>query len=223
MKKSIQELAANVLDYVAQRSGIDVYEQGKDEHESESLVEAQRSRELATLHKTIAQCQECQLCTTRTQAVPGSGSCGARVFIVGEAPGFEEDRRGKPFVGASGNYLDKWLTAISLDRARDVFISNVVKCRPPDNRNPHIGEIQSCMPYLHTQIALVRPKTVLALGRFAAHTLLDTQESIRRLRMTTHNYKDIPVVVSYHPSAVLRNPSLRKQVWEDLQKLQKLL
>jgi len=143
-------------------------------------------------------------------------------MFVGEGPGAEEDRTGRPFVGAAGQYLDKWIASIALDRSR-CYIANCVKCRPPQNREPHPDEIGACLPYLERQIAAVRPRLICCLGRIAAQTLLGTTSSLGGLRGRIHQRKGIPVVVTYHPSAVLRDQSLRKPVWEDLKVVQKLL
>jgi uracil-DNA glycosylase len=159
----------------------------------------------------------------RTVTVPGEGTLDAAVMFVGEGPGAEEDRTGRPFVGAAGQYLDTWLPPIGLDRAR-VFIANCVKCRPPQNREPHPEETGACLPFLERQIALVRPRVICCLGRIAAQTLLGTTDSLGKLRGRVHDRGGIPVVVTYHPSAVLRDKAqLRKPVWEDLKLLKSLL
>ncbi|AEJ62132.1 phage SPO1 DNA polymerase-related protein [Spirochaeta thermophila DSM 6578] len=181
------------------------------------------ARTLGALHEQVRACNRCDLARTRRQAVPGTGRVGLPVMVVGEAPGADEDVKGEPFVGRAGQYLDKWLAAIGLQRGRDVFITNVVKCRPPGNRDPRPDEISACLPFLEAQIALVRPRAILTVGRFAASTLLGTQEGISRLRGRVYRYRDIPLVPTYHPSAVLRDPSLRRPVWEDLKLLSSVL
>ena len=167
---------------------------------------------------------KCTLSANRTVTVPGEGSVDPPVMFVGEGPGAEEDRTGRPFVGAAGQYLDTWLKPIGLERSQ-CFIANCVKCRPPQNREPHPDEIGACLPYLERQIAAVRPKIICCLGRIAAQTLLGTTSSLGALaagRCTTGT--GIPVVVTYHPSAVLRDKAgLRKPVWDDLKLLQRLL
>ncbi len=172
--------------------------------------------DLVELSDTVKQCTLCSLHEKRRSTVFGTGSAGAKLMVIGEAPGENEDRSGLPFVGKAGEYLDAWLSAISLDRNRDVYIANVVKCRPPGNRDPHPEEVEHCSPYLKHQIALVRPQMILCLGRFAAHFILETTDSLSRLRGTIYRYHDIPTLVTYHPSAVLRTPGLRGAVWEDL-------
>lgn len=127
-----------------------------------------------------------------------------------------EDRSGKPFVGKAGEYLDAWLSAISLSRSSDIYITNVVKCRPPHNRDPEPPEVSACLPYLRRQIELVQPRMILCLGRYASQTILENRNPLRALRGTIHRYHEIPTVVTYHPAAVLRNTDLRKEVWQDL-------
>jgi DNA polymerase len=141
------------------------------------------------------------------------------VMVIGEGPGGDEDRQGLPFVGRAGQYLDKWLEALGLSRDRDVYIANIVKCRPPGNRDPQTREIEACTPYLRRQIDIIRPKTILALGRFAAAWLTGSVQSLGKMRGRTFDFKGVPVVVTYHPSGVLRNPEYRRPVWEDLKRL----
>lgn len=183
---------------------------------------ADRSGLLSAVAAEVSACVKCGLSANRTATVPGEGAVDAPVMFVGEGPGAEEDRTGRPFVGAAGQYLDKWLKSIDLDRSA-CYIANCVKCRPPQNREPHPDEIGACLPYLERQIAAVRPRLICCLGRIAAQTLLGTTSSLGALRGKVHQRKGIPVVVTYHPSAVLRDQSLRKPVWEDLKVLQRLL
>ena len=182
-----------------------------------------RSSALAVVAAEVAACAKCGLSANRTVTVPGEGVVNPPVMFVGEGPGAEEDRTGRPFVGAAGKYLDTWLGPIGLTRPQ-VFIANCVKCRPPQNREPHPDEIGACLPYLERQIAAVKPKVICCLGRIAAQTLLGTASSLGSLRGKVHQRHGIPVVVTYHPSAVLRDKAgLRKPVWDDLQLLQRLL
>ncbi len=169
------------------------------------------------LAQRVAQCQECQLCKTRQQTVFGDGNQLAKWLVVGEAPGAEEDRQGKPFVGRAGKLLDNMLQAIGLSR-ETAYIANIVKCRPPANRDPHVDERQQCLGFLHRQIELLEPRIILVLGRVAAHTLLETEEPIGRLRGREFNYgaAAIPVVVTYHPAYLLRSPLEKRKVWDDL-------
>jgi uracil-DNA glycosylase len=168
------------------------------------------------LADAVAHCTQCKLSATRTQGVLGVGDRNADWLIVGEAPGADEDRLGEPFVGQAGKLLDAMLAAIGLARGDNVYIANVLKSRPPGNRNPEPDEIAACMPYLLNQIALIQPKIILALGRFAAQTLLDTDEAIGRLRGRVHRFQDVPLVVTYHPAYLLRNLPDKARAWEDL-------
>jgi uracil-DNA glycosylase family 4 len=170
----------------------------------------------------VASCTRCPLYQTATNPVPGTGDPRARLMVVGEAPGATEDQQGKPFVGAAGQLLTKILAAIQLSRD-DVFITNVLKHRPPLNRNPQPHEVQACSPYLLRQLELVRPKAILALGTFASQTLLQTNQGIGALRGSVHRYYGIPLVVTYHPAALLRNPSWKRPTWEDVQLVRRIL
>jgi len=175
---------------------------------------------LRVLQAMVATCTKCRLCEGRTMTVFGEGSAPARVMVIGEGPGAEEDKSGRPFVGRAGEYLDSWLKAIHLERGKGVYIANIVKCRPPNNRDPQGDEREACMPYLKRQIQLVKPQVILLLGRTAAQALLETADGVGALRGRYHRWEGIPVVVTYHPAAVLRNTdTLRRPVWEDLQKV----
>lgn len=168
------------------------------------------------LRKAVSSCTRCDLHRTRTQGVFGVGDPHAQWLIVGEAPGADEDRLGEPFVGQAGRLLDAMLAAIGLKRGENVYIANVLKSRPPKNRDPNPQEVAACLPYLERQIDLIQPKLVLALGRFAAQSLLVTDTAISRLRGQVHSYRGIPLVVTYHPAYLLRNPADKARVWEDL-------
>ena len=170
----------------------------------------------------VASCTRCPLYSTATNPVPGEGNPNADFMCVGEAPGATEDETGRPFVGAAGQLLTKILGAIDLKR-EDVFICNVLKHRPPGNRNPRPEEVTACGPYLIRQIELIRPKVILALGTFAAQTLLDTKLSIGKLRGHVHRYYGVPLVVTYHPAALLRNPGWKRPTWEDVQLARRIL
>jgi len=169
-----------------------------------------------SLEADIRSCSACALCERRTQAVPGVGDRQAGWMFVGEGPGSEEDQRGEPFVGPAGKLLDNMLAAIGLQRGEDVYIANAVKCRPPHNRTPAPEEIGSCRPYLERQIALVKPAVLVALGRPAALALLETEVSIGAARGRNFDYRGIPVVVTYHPAYLLRNPQDKGKAWADL-------
>ncbi|HEY9594470.1 MAG TPA: uracil-DNA glycosylase [Spirochaetia bacterium] len=179
--------------------------------------------EIAAVAREVAVCTKCGLSVGRTRAVPGEGPLSPPVMFIGEGPGADEDRSGRPFVGAAGQYLDTWLTPIGLAR-ESCFIANGVKCRPPQNREPHPDELVACLPYLERQIQAVRPRVICCLGRIAAQSVLGTTKGVGELRGKVHDRKGIPVVVTYHPSAVLRDKAgLRKPVWEDLKLLRTLL
>ena len=176
------------------------------------------------LERTIRACTACGLCATRTQAVPGVGNVSADLLVIGEAPGQEEDRRGEPFVGRAGQLLDRMLAAIGLDR-QTVYITNVLKCRPPNNRDPKAEEVQACAAYLRRQIELIQPKAILSVGRISAQSLLGTDESIGRLRECWHRYgpRDTPLRVTYHPAYLLRSPAQKRKSWSDLKAVRSLL
>jgi len=170
----------------------------------------------ALLEAEIRACTRCPLHATRLHAVPGSGDLQADWLIIGEAPGAEEDRQGEPFVGQAGHLLNAMLAAIDLKRGEKVYIANILKSRPPANRDPAPDEIMACLPYLERQIALIRPRIILALGRFAAQTLLGTDTPVSRLRGQVHTYQGLPLVVTYHPAYLLRTPADKGRAWADL-------
>jgi len=179
--------------------------------------------EWEALRAEVAACRKCGLCETRTQTVFGVGDPRARWLIVGEAPGAEEDRRGEPFVGRAGQLLDSMLRAVGLSR-ETAFIANVLKCRPPGNRDPRPDEVANCLPYLERQIALIEPQVMLAVGRISAQTLLGTDAPVARLRGRVHRHgeRGIPLVVTYHPAYLLRAPAEKRKAWEDLKLAQGL-
>ena len=170
------------------------------------------------LRSEVLQCTRCPLHLTRTQGVFGVGPQRADWLVIGEAPGAEEDRRGEPFVGAAGQLLDAMLRAIGLDRRTNVYIANVLKSRPPGNRDPRPEEVAACLPYLVRQIALLQPKIMLAVGRIAAQNLLATNVPLGRLRGQVHRFGELntPLVVTYHPAYLLRTPADKRKAWEDL-------
>ena len=167
------------------------------------------------LQAEVANCTKCALCATRTQTVFGAGNKQADWMLVGEAPGQHEDEQGLPFVGKAGLLLTEMLRAIGLTR-EEVFITNILKCRPPNNRDPHAGEVESCNDYLQRQQKLIQPKIILAIGRIAAQTLLKTDEPLARLRGKVHIFNNTPVVVVYHPAYLLRSLSEKRKAWLDL-------
>jgi DNA polymerase len=164
----------------------------------------------------VASCTACGLCRTRKKTVPGVGDVNADWLFVGEAPGAEEDATGEPFVGQAGRLLDNMLAALGLARDKNVYIANVQKCRPPGNRTPEPAEIEACRPYLDRQIALIRPRLIVALGKSAATTLLGKEATIASLRGRVHRYRDVPLVVTYHPAYLLRTLLDKAKAWEDL-------
>jgi DNA polymerase len=177
--------------------------------------------DLGGLCAEVARCTRCPLSETRTKTVCGDGDPGARIVFIGEAPGREEDLQGIPFVGRAGKLLDKMLAAIGFDRS-NVYIANILKCRPPGNRDPIEEETAACEPYLARQLELIRPAVICALGRVAGQTLLGTKAPLRALREGVHWYNGIRVFVTYHPAALLRNPNLKRDAWEDMKALRRL-
>ena len=188
--------------------------------ESAKAAGAIGDMDLPALESAIRSCTLCNLCESRTQAVPGVGNPAADLLIIGEAPGQEEDRRGEPFVGRAGQLLDRMLAAIGLDREQ-VYITNVLKCRPPKNRDPKPDEVRACSPYLRRQIELIGPRAILAVGRVSAQMLLETGETIGRLRGRWHRFgpQDTPLLVTYHPAYLLRSPAEKRKAWEDLKRV----
>lgn len=161
-------------------------------------------------------CTACALAKTRRKSVPGVGDVRAEWLFVGEAPGSEEDAKGEPFVGQAGKLLDAMLAALGMKRGENVYIANVLKCRPPNNRTPEPREVEACRPYLDRQIALIQPRLVVALGKSAATTLLDVEATIASLRGRVHRYRGVPLIVTYHPAYLLRNLPDKAKAWEDL-------
>lgn len=177
-----------------------------------------KETEMSLLRNTAEHCLKCGLAGTRKNVVFGAGSINARLVFIGEAPGREEDIQGKPFVGEAGKLLTKIIDAMGLKR-EDVYICNILKCRPPNNRNPLPEEISSCIDYLNKQIQYIKPKIICGLGKFASQTLLDTQIPITKLRGNWHEFKGIRFMPTYHPAYLLRNPRDKKFVWQDMKKI----
>ncbi len=177
---------------------------------------------LAEIRRDLGDCTRCALCPSRTHIVFGEGNPGAKLVFVGEGPGVDEDRCGQPFVGAAGQLLTKIIAAMGLTR-ETVYICNIVKCRPPGNRNPAPEEIGHCLPFLKRQLAAIHPRAICALGSVAARTLLETQTPISRLRGRFHEVMGIPVMPTFHPAYLLRNPERKRDVWDDVQQIMKLL
>ena len=181
-----------------------------------------RGRALSELAAAVAACRACSLCSTRTQTVFADGDPAARLLFVGEAPGRDEDAQGLPFVGRAGQLLNKMIAAIDLKREA-VYICNVLKCRPPDNRVPAPDEVERCRPFLERQIALVKPALICALGLSATQALLQTKSSMASMRGKTFAFRGVPVIPTYHPAALLRNPGLKREAWADLQRVRDFL
>ncbi|MEJ2094228.1 MAG: uracil-DNA glycosylase [Gammaproteobacteria bacterium] len=214
--------------YYLQQMGIDVYLQRSEKPDNTDDVVAEPASSFdsaawETLRREVAACEKCELYKGRTQTVFGVGNPKADWLIIGEAPGAEEDRQGKPFVGRAGKLLNAMLLAIGLQR-EEVFIANILKCRPPNNRDPRPEEVASCKNYLRIQIEMIQPRIILAVGRVAAQNLLETDIPIGRMRGQRYQYADtgIPVVVSYHPAYLLRSPREKRKAWQDLQTAQQI-
>ncbi len=218
-----QEVLADLKAYLLylQRLGVDVLPAKKAIKRFLDLDVSLPARSLAELYQEIESCTKCKLHRTRTQAVPGEGREDAKLMLVGEAPGRDEDLEGRPFVGRAGKLLDQMLAAIKIKRA-EVYITNVVKCRPPGNRTPDPDEIEACLPYLAQQIKLIHPRVICTLGLIAAQAILATTEPLSRLRGKVHGRDGIKVVVTYHPAFLLRFPARKREAWEDLKLLKRI-
>ena len=177
---------------------------------------------LEQIAQVVSTCTKCPLHATRTHTVPGEGAVKARLMFIGEAPGVDEDRLGRPFVGAAGQLLDKMIKGMGLARDQ-VFIANILKCRPPGNRDPQDDEVAACIPYLRAQIALIRPEVICSLGRHATHALLERKDPIGKLRGRFFEYRGSRLMPTFHPSYLLRTPADRKPAWKDLQQIMVLL
>jgi len=182
----------------------------------------QKSPALQAYYEEIKDCRKCSLADSRKNFVFGYGHPNAKVMFIGEAPGRDEDEQGLPFVGPAGKLLDKMLQAINLNR-EDIFIANVLKCRPPRNRDPLPEEVAACEPYLLRQLQMIAPQVLVALGRVAGQTLLRSSNSLSELRQTVHTYNNIPLLITYHPAALLRNPRWKQSSWQDLKRLRAML
>jgi DNA polymerase len=185
------------------------------------IEEYQKAETIEELNSIIKECQKCPLGKTRNKFVYGVGNPKAHAMLIGEAPGADEDAQGEPFVGRAGKLLNDILKAISLER-NEVYIANILKCRPPGNRDPQPFEMETCIPYLHKQIELINPKIILCLGRVAANGLLNKKLSLGDLRNNIYDFNGIKVMATYHPAALLRNPGWKRGCWEDVQKFKKL-
>ncbi|MFQ5587779.1 MAG: uracil-DNA glycosylase [Nitrospiria bacterium] len=212
--KKIQAVARDVRGYLnwLQEEGVDFW---RAPERAEITPEAAPST-LEMIRAELGDCQRCKLAPLRTNLVFGVGDPSAELMFVGEGPGADEDAQGEPFVGKAGQLLTKMISAMGLSREQ-VYIANIIKCRPPMNRNPEPDEIAACRPFLDKQIAAIRPKVICALGKFAAQTLLNTPRRISELRGKFHDLNGVKVLPTFHPAYLLRNPAEKKRVWEDLQ------
>lgn len=211
-----------------QKSGIFVKDDKKTQIEVDLFGNIVRVKEewefsenLTELNEKICNCQKCILGSTRTKFVFGAGNPNADIVLIGEAPGADEDAKGEPFVGRAGQLLNKILEASGFKR-EEVFICNILKCRPPGNRNPLPEEVEQCRPYLEKQLKLINPKLILLLGRVAAESLLKTKEPLNKLRGKVHDYKGYKVMITFHPAALLRNPNWKRPTWEDMKQFKSL-
>ena len=186
-------------------------------------INSEYPSDLVNFYEQIHQCHNCALGNSRTQFVFGVGDPNASLVLVGEAPGEQEDLKGEPFVGRAGQLLDKILDAIDRSREKDVYICNVLKCRPPQNRDPLADEVEQCEPYLIHQINLIQPKLIVALGRVAGKTLLNVDNSLKSMRGILHNYHNTPLIVTYHPAALLRNPNWKPEAWKDFKWIRSMI
>ena len=221
IKKEIHDLLNEVERYLMQQEelfGEVLYHTAKVQ---ELKTEWSDLKTLNELNSKICNCLKCTLGHTRTNFVFGVGNPKSRVMFIGEAPGADEDAQGEPFVGRAGQLLNKILTAIEMKR-EDVFICNILKCRPPENRDPLASEMETCTPYLDKQIDLINPQFIVCLGRIAAQWLLKTNDSLTKMREKVHEYKGAKLIITYHPAALLRNPNWKLPAWEDMKLLIKL-
>ena len=212
IESELYKLIDNAQDFIQ-------YGMISDRKQPEMMLKQEEPDSLEKIAGEVDKCRKCRLCERRRNVVPGMGVMNPDVLVVGEGPGGDEDMQGLPFVGKAGQYLDKWLVAIGLSRDTNCFIGNVVKCRPPMNRDPQPDEIAACMPYLERQIAILKPKFILTVGRISSSVLAGQEAGIGRLRGRTYSFRGIPLIPTYHPSAVLRDQDLRKPVWDDLRRL----
>jgi len=204
------------------RSGIRFFFRTPGTASADAAPACSKDKLLEAVRAELGDCRRCRLCGGRHHIVFGEGSPDARLLFVGEGPGADEDMQGRPFVGKAGLLLTRIINAIHLDRA-EVYIANIVKCRPPGNRDPEEDEIQACLPFLKKQIAVIRPHVICALGRCAAQTLLASDQGISRLRGTFHRLEDMLVMPTYHPSYLLRNELKKKETWQDMQMVEREL
>ena len=215
-----KEANADAMDLPTPAIAIVAAADGKAPGQAEDPI-ADDGNALEIFRQQICDCSKCSLCSTRQNFVFGAGNPAAGIMFVGEAPGADEDRQGEPFVGAAGQLLNKIISAMDL-RREDVYICNILKCRPPNNRDPQPDEIEQCEPFLKRQIELIKPKVICTLGRFAAQTLLRSSDSMGHMRDQSHQYEGIPLVATYHPAALLRNAQWKRPTWEDMKRVRQI-
>ncbi|NIR48692.1 uracil-DNA glycosylase [candidate division KSB1 bacterium] len=203
--------------YFAQQAAL----YGNDFYLDVGLSSSDQPETLDEFYQQIKNCQKCRLSQSRKGLVFGTGNPNAKLMCIGEGPGYDEDQQGEPFVGAAGQLLNRILASIGFARD-EVYIANIVKCRPPGNRNPESDEVAECMPYLKRQVEMIRPSLILALGKVAGQNLLGLNESIAGLRGRVHMFDGVKVLVTYHPAALLRTPQWKRATWEDIQKLREI-
>ena len=206
-------------------AGASEVSQSQEQYSAPSLGEQSNASPLTieSISSKIQKCTHCQLARTRTNVVPGEGVPHPDVLVIGEGPGYDEDMQGRPFVGKAGILLDKMLAAINLSRSTNCFIANIVKCRPPQNRDPFPEEEEACFSFLEAQIKVLKPKMILCMGRISGQKMLNTQEPVGKLRGNFFEYNGIPLMITYHPSALLRNQDLKRPAWDDLKKFRQKL
>lgn len=218
----VKEFYWKPLDRVVKKGSVPQLKVSVKKGPPSTLSLEEKVQRLEELSRQVSVCTACGLHQSRTQTVFGKGNPAAELVLVGEAPGYDEDKQGEPFVGKAGQLLTKILAAMHLEREQ-VYICNVIKCRPPENRAPDIQEINTCEPFLIEQLNIIQPRVICAMGRFAAQTLLKTTTSISRLRGNWHTYQGIPLMPTFHPAYLLRNPADKALVWEDMQQIMALL
>ena len=217
MDHSINEMISDLKSYLEYLKGMGIVSLATSEMKADKDVQS-HVLTLAEVRKELGDCQRCKLHRTRRTIVFGEGNEKATLMFIGEGPGYDEDAQGRPFVGKAGQLLTKIIQSINLSRD-EVYIANIIKCRPPQNRNPEPDEIQSCHPFLMKQIGVIQPKIICALGTFSAQTLLKTDAKISVLRGKIYDLEGIKVIPTYHPAFLLRNPDRKREVWEDMKKI----
>ena len=217
MDQKVQDVIADFKAYLEYLKGMGIEALPAVEEKADKIIQA-KGPTLDEIRRELGDCKRCKLHRTRQTVVFGEGSKKAKLMFIGEGPGYDEDVQGRPFVGKAGQLLTKIIQSIHLQR-EEVYIANIIKCRPPQNRNPEPDEIQSCYPFLMKQIKAIQPRIICALGSFAAHTLLQTDAKITSLRGRVFDLSGIQVFPTYHPAFLLRNPERKREVWEDMKRI----